>query len=136
MGNQIAGNTGLTLVHKKANTAQFRNQQWRQLLQKQKLGANDVVWVYYMGKPATNNYKAKNKYSKASGGLRASFNSLNNMLGNSPANLKLVMVDEGIQNLNNYRRYDLNVATNNEVYPVQSKAQKLQAGGDTYKKLF
>lgn len=136
MGNQIASSTGLKLVHERANTAQFRRQQWRQMLQKQRVSSNDVVWVYYMGKLTTRKtYRTKSKDNNTRG-LKASLNSLNNTLANSPANLKLVMVDEGNQNLNNYRKYDLNVATNQPIYSVQSKAQRLRVSSNTYKKLF
>ncbi|WP_299460986.1 hypothetical protein [uncultured Microscilla sp.] len=126
VGRDVATQTGMQLTSKKKNTKAFVSQQWGSLISSQQLNNNDVVWVYYLG--------------KNSGQLNAAVNRLNNALIHSSAALKLVMVDNGSQQINyaNHARLD-EINKNAGQSPVQIqgiKAIEKPTPDNAYQKLF
>ncbi|OJJ19990.1 hypothetical protein BKI52_16065 [marine bacterium AO1-C] len=145
LGREIADNTGLELVLTKANTQVFLNQKWKRHIKKQKLGANDVVWVYYLGKniPTT----TINKYNKQSAGnrvasqLNSSVNDLSRRLERSKVALKIVTVDNGNQSQPALDDFTGGQTNNSNTTPytqqgITQVGKSLPKKNEVYKKLF
>lgn len=139
LGRDIANNTGLKLATSSASTKQFLSQQWNTLLDKQKPGAQDIVWVYYLGNLTLSKIgNEKNKNDQHTNKLSASITTLGKQLDNSHAALKIVMVDNGNQKrpfVNDKEERENNVVPQRQQNIGQMK-KEAPAKNDVYRKLF
>lgn len=139
LGRDIANNTGLKLATSTASTKQFLSQQWNTLLDEQKPGTQDIVWIYYLGNPTLSQTgNEKNKDDQHPNKLNASVVTLGKQLDNSYAALKIVMVDNGNQKrpFVNYKKEQENDVVSQRQQNVGEMKKEATTKNDVYRKLF
>ncbi|HAS43801.1 MAG TPA: hypothetical protein DCS93_25190 [Microscillaceae bacterium] len=145
LGREIADNTGLELVVAKANTQVFLNQKWKKHLKRQNFEANDVVWIYYLGKNTPTSYLSK--YSKKSAAKRPGaqlssvVNDLSRRLEKSKVALKIVTIDQGNQSQPALDDFNGRQTNKSNVTPytqqgISQVGKSLPKKNEVYKKLF